>query len=180
MLHVLVMAINFLHLGRFPSVEELGRHPNSEQLKVFERLSVCGSVSDLFPIVAGRSGPELVSSVVQLEKFLNQCPDFVDPYSKIPWKRLVEDDGLFPEDQFPELVPQRNLDASRIKLVGTGSWPMEKFIEGSLWLPFQEPKILRHGMPLEGADLPSFQHESKEECLRLAKRWDTKNLLALY
>ena len=35
---------------------------------------------------------------------------------------------------------------SNLRLVGEGVWPMEKFIRGPLWLPFQEPAFLRHGL----------------------------------
>ena len=77
-------------------------------------------------------------------------------------------------------MPYKNLDVSRLRLVGSGQWPMEKFLVGALWLPFQEPAFLFHGEDVSKAHLPNFEGESYEENLKLAKVWDAKGLLKVF
>ena len=182
--HILVFILDYLFLGRFPSLAEIGRPANAAQTSVFRRLrsaiAVCGMSEEKFPLCPGRSGPELAASLMQLEHFVSGCPEFKDVYSKLPDRTFRPDPELLPRDKYPELVPHRNLDSSRIKITGEGRWPMEKFISNSLWLPFQEPAFLCHGLPIEGASLPDFRYESKAECLKLAKLWDVQGMLELF
>eukprot|EP00435_Cladocopium_sp_Y103_P074323 s580_g48.t1 len=91
-----------------------------------------------------------------------------------------EKPGLVSVDEHPQLAPYRSLCADRLRIVGEGAWPMHAFLDGPLWLPFQEPRFLLHGLPLAGCDLPSFESEDPEECERLALIWDAKNLLAVF
>lgn len=56
---------------------------------------------------------------------------------------------------------------------------MGDFIRGPLWLPFQEPAILRHGFPVTWPG-PDVSRESRQENLKLAKIWDARGLLALF
>jgi len=84
----------------------------------------------------------------------------------LPFK---DDPDLLPKDEYPQLVPYRTLDASRLRLVGRGLWQMEDFIDSSLWLPFVELAILQHGLPIDASCGPNFSYESREECLKLAK-----------
>lgn len=92
-----------------------------------------------------------------------------------------EDPALFPPDQYPQLMPYKNLDVSRLRLIGDGTWPMEKFLAGSaLWLPFQEPAFLFHGEDISQAHLPNFEGEDYEENLKLARVWNAKGLLKVF
>ena len=68
-------------------------------------------------------------------------------------------------------MPYRSLDTSRLKLSGTGEWDMARWLEGSLWLPFQEPAILHHGESLKHVPGPPFQSEKQDENLSLALLW---------
>ena len=52
-------------------------------------------------------------------------------------------------------------------------------MEDELWLPFVEPKILHHDLPLRLASGPNLKAEDPDENLKLALLWDSKNLLAL-
>ena len=183
-LHVTVMILDFLHLGRFPTDEEIGRKPNALQLSVFARLrtslAVCGTVRDPFPLVPGRSGPQLAASLMQLEGFVSSCADFKDSYVRAIQPELYhEDPSLLPLEDYPQLVPYRDLDASRLRIAGKGHWPMEKYLHDALWLPFVEPAFLRHGLSVSGASVPSFVREKRDEYLKLAKVWDVNGLLAL-
>ena len=65
-----------------------------------------------------------------------------------------------------------------MKLVGNGAWPMEKFLEGPLWLPFQEPRFLLHGEDVSQCAFPSFVHE--DENLELCRLWDARGLLRFF
>eukprot|EP00435_Cladocopium_sp_Y103_P020515 s2882_g5.t1 len=183
LLHVLVFALDFMYLGRYPTVEELARRPFAPQCDVFTRLrslvAVCGSSGEPFPLAPGRSGPELGAALMQLEKLVSNDPVFQGGYMNGP-VGFREDPALFPRDDFPQLSPYRMLDASRLRLVGCGNWPMEKFICGPLWLPFQEPAILRHGLDVDFSAAPNFKKESHDECLRLVKLWDSKGLARLF
>ena len=117
LLHVLVLTVNFMHLGRYPTLEELAT-------------AVCGSLREQFPWTPGRTGPELGASLLQLESFMDSCSEF----------RLID--------------PYCTLDASRLRLVGEGAWRMEEFLRGPLWLPFQEPAFLQHGLEVDLAFAP--------------------------
>ena len=182
--HILVFVLDFLFLGRFPTLCEIGRPANPAQVAVFKRLrsalTVCGASMEKFPLVPGRSGPELASCLMQLESFVESCPEFVDIYSKVPQKTFRHDPQLLPPEKYPQLVPHRDLNADRLRIVGEGKWPMEQFLRSKLWLPFQEPAFLLHGGSIEKASVPSFRHESRAECLKLAKLWDVRGVLSLF
>eukprot|EP00435_Cladocopium_sp_Y103_P038785 s1447_g10.t1 len=110
---------------------------------------------------------------------MQKSPEFKRSYLDRPVK-FSEDASLFPSDRFPQLLPYRSLDASRLKLVGEGKWPMSDFLRGPLWLPFLEPAFLRHGLPIDESCAPNFRQESRSECLKLVKLWDAKGLLELF
>ena len=44
---------------------------------------------------------------------------------------------------------------------------MNEFLRDELWLPFVEPRVLHHGLPLDGIEIPDFKLEDKEENLKL-------------
>ena len=81
--------------------------------------------------------------------------------------------------EFPELRPFRSLDAGRLKISGAGLWPLEKYLEGTLWLPFVEPRILWHGCDISKFPVPNFLYEDRAEYLRLARLWDDLGVLSL-
>eukprot|EP00434_Breviolum_minutum_P010153 symbB.v1.2.008961.t1/scaffold508.1/size221222/10 len=185
-LHCTVMALNFLFLGRFPTRDEIGRRPNAWQCGVFDRLrsllSVCGSSLDLISLAPGRSGPQLGASLFQLEQFcqkLQLCEGGYGPKQSMPVFCFEEDPDLLPVSEFPQLEPYRSLQADRLRLTGTGKWPMADFISGPLWLPFQEPGFLLHDLEIDESAVPSFELESREENFRLLKVWDAAGLLHL-
>lgn len=57
---------------------------------------------------------------------------------------------------------------------------MEDFIHDCLWLPFQEPAFLWHDDPIDEASLPVFHYEDPDQCLKLARLWDARGVLALF
>ena len=141
---------------------------------------MCGAALDEFPLCPGRTGPKLGASLYQLEQFCETCPAFAAGYMQGEREPFQEKSDLFDKEQFPELVPYRSLCANRLRIVGEGQWAMESFLDGILWLPFQEPSFLHHGFSLCSDGLPSFNSDDPDEIEQLALIWDAKNLLALY
>eukprot|EP00435_Cladocopium_sp_Y103_P051714 s1965_g16.t1 len=183
LLHVVVFCLNYFYLGRYPTLAELERRPDANQLECLQRLRsllvVCGADGGDYPIVPGRSGPELGAALFQAEKFLERNNELSQSYVQQPVRKFVEDGSLFPEEDFPQLRPYRSLDVARLKLVGEGKWPMEEFLTGPFWLPYQEPKFLLHGGEDDFSVWPSFKCEKREENLKLAFLWSQKGLLHL-
>ena len=71
--HILIVALNFLHGGiSHKDLHLLGRRPNQSQLVVHRRLwallSTCDS-PELHSVVPGRSGPEFIARLLELEHF---------------------------------------------------------------------------------------------------------------
>jgi len=115
-----------------------------------------------------------------LENFLAKNEEFNNTYVAQKPALFSEDPDLLSTTEHPELAPYRNLDAKRLKLVGNGAWPMEKFLEGPLWLPFQEPRFLLHGEDVSHFAFPSFVHEDEDENLELCRLWDARGLLRFF
>ena len=179
-IHVAVLLLNKLYLGRFASLDELERCPNAWQRRRLNQLRTfyvaCGNYQDEFPLAPGRSGPELGASLYYLERFVQENPHFSNSYHELAPMDFEEDPGLFPRDEFPELDPYRSLDVSRLKLVGRGRWPMEKYLDDVLWLPFQEPRFLAHSCDIDEDNIPNFSAENREENVKLVRLWDARGL----
>lgn len=143
-------------------------------------MSACGEAQEEFSLCPGRSSPELASALFHLEAFCMSSPALHVGYMDEEPVPFVPKPGLLSATEFPELLPYRSLDADRLRLIGEGLWNMEAFLDGPLWLPFQEPAFLRHGLPISHEDLPNFSAESPTECLKLAKIWDRRGLLTLF
>eukprot|EP00438_Fugacium_kawagutii_P013361 Skav216467 [mRNA] locus=scaffold1123:2159:6532:+ [translate_table: standard] len=187
------MALNYAYAGMKPvPLELLGRQPNSVQNKVFKHLRACLTACDSpegYVLPPRRSGPEFVAKLIELQKFVDEHAAFnPDTYagSAADGPKPVEKVGAIGQDhkfkttkEFSAINPYRSLNADRLKLSGTGSWPMEKHLDGVLWLPFLEPAILQHpdAVPQEG---PSFAREQQEEYEKLLRIWDARGLLALF
>ena len=189
LLHVLVVFLNYQYNGLKPVLlSELRRSPSLAQLKVFQHLRGLIAVSDRagdHPIPPGRSGPEFVARLIELSTYVNENKIF-DPgsyYESVGFD--VEKVGMIhqrfsPSTEFSPVLPYRSLDASRLKLSGTGTWPLGNYLDGSiLWLPFVEPLVLRHGGECSWPG-PSFARETIEENFELAKLWSLKGLMALF
>ena len=190
--HVIVVALNFLHDGcRFSSLRHLGRSPSLAQKAVHRRLlalvTVCDSPDlEAFPMPPGRSGFEFILQLLALENFVR---DYIPDESSYSDCRAGDPEsvGFMKKQHVPKLperpsplVPYRSLDAQRLKLTGEGLWPLHDFLDDILWLPFLEPAILRHGRGGLGLPVPITSLESRSENLKLARLWDTKGLLCMF
>ncbi|CAE7348123.1 unnamed protein product, partial [Symbiodinium microadriaticum] len=193
LLHVVVCALNFVYcLGSWPSRALLWRAPNPHQRACYSRicafLTACESREDRYPLPPGRSGPDLLARLVELESFASLlegpgssygAPSSFEAYvgedsPAMQPATFEHDAGPSPQasgsrlvpsvpssDLLPQLQPYRSLDVSRLRLHGTGSWQLESFLDGPLWLPFLDPCVLRHGCTLAELDLPDLQAESR-------------------
>ena len=192
-LHVVVMALNYIHNDMSPVPSALlGRRPSHAHLAIYGRLRSLLTACDRpgsFPLPPGRSGFEFIARLIELEHFAGSheafCPDlYTGASEKVP--RPVSKCGdIGPEhafqsaEQFSPVQPYRSLVVDRLKLTGTGKWNMADYIDDVLWLPFVEPAILAHGSQ-KVLDGPDFSRESEDDNLALAKLWDSKGLLALF
>ena len=113
---MIVIVLDYLYLGRFPSCSELGRQPSELQERTFSRLyalvAASGSRREQLPVVPGRSGPELIACLDVLEKFLHEHPSFGGGYGfqgPVKVKSSKKDDAERIA-KFPQLHPFRSLD----------------------------------------------------------------------
>ena len=137
----------------------------------------------------GRSGPEFIARLTELEHFAGSHgafnPDqYVGSANEGPktLRRVgeIEAQHRFEvTEEFSPIQPYRSLQASRLKLTGRGDWPLEDFLDNILFLPYVEPAILLHGERATWPG-PDFSRENKSENLSLAKLWDSKGLLSLF
>ena len=183
LLHITVFCFNFVYLGRPATLDEIGRRPNKWQDACFQHLRslllVCGADDQAFKLAPGRSGPELGAALYQLEQFAAGWIDKIDSYRPHKPFAFKEDTGLLPPEQHPELQPYKNLNADRLKIVGDGRWPLADYLDGPLWLPYQEPRFLMRYEDVSHLPVPNLVHEVKKENLKLCKIWDAKGLLSL-
>ncbi|CAE7745598.1 dnc [Symbiodinium sp. CCMP2456] len=184
LLCVSVLALNYIHDGfRRPSQELLWRLPNAHQRQVYNRLMklirACDRPGEEYPLPPGRSGFEFVARLLELESFsaaagLGDRSNF--GYSALAGSQVPQ---VSPSPDLPQLHPYRSLDVSRMKLSGKGHWDLAAWLDGPLWLPFQDPSILHHGLGFDPAAVPSFESEDREENLRLSVLWSRNGLLDL-
>lgn len=157
LLHIVIAALDFLHDGfRESDLHLLGRRPNAIQKMIHVRLwsliATCDSRVDV-PFTAGRSGPELFARLRELENFASphellsqdlyesgaadlETTKTVGNAGRISGegrRKAAEDTG--------GLAQYRPLDAGRLKLTGSGNWPVGDHLHDELWLPFVEPAI---------------------------------------
>lgn len=184
--HSLVIALNYLYLGRFASEDELGRSPNELQFGCFSRLydmvAACGYRSEPLPVVPGRAGAELISCIDTLERFLEESEVLSGGY-EVGWKAPLSCSKKQEEmkvSNYPQLRPFRSLDVDRLKISGKGEWPLSDYLDSTLWLPFVEPAFLLHGADVSDWPGPNFQNEDRNEYLKLARKWDSLGLLRLH
>jgi len=79
-----------------------------------------------------------------------------------------------------QLVPYRQLDASRLKIVGSGNWDCRPFLDELFYMPFVEPAINTYDIECPRRFAPDLSRCDPDETLALCRVWDAKNLLRLF
>eukprot|EP00438_Fugacium_kawagutii_P010127 Skav208968 [mRNA] locus=scaffold1134:70399:72057:+ [translate_table: standard] len=187
-MHILILAINFLEGSlTWDSLNLLGRRPNQLQRRVHARLWALLSTCDLtggneVSLVPGRSGPEFVARLKQLERFA-QRHHLLEVKGYVGGPKDFEKSSVgktMKEDDVPlEHQPYSSLNAERLKLVGRGRWHLDEWLEDDLYLPYLEPKVLHHGGPVDFDAGPNLAREDRDEYLKLAQKWHSLGLLGL-
>ena len=187
-LHVVVMALNFVHADcEFRNLDQLARPPNHQQKLVFVRirglLKAFGNQAGEISVPAsGRRSIDVVSLLSDLSEFVTIHGLTEDSYQRgCPPFDFAEGDEI-PRDlsRAEELSPYRDLDPQRLKISGQASWDPTPFLDDSLRLPFLEPKILEwKGSHHDYRDLPDLSKEDAGKTLELARIWDSRGLLSL-
>eukprot|EP00435_Cladocopium_sp_Y103_P013731 s39_g3.t1 len=179
-LHVVVMALNFWWAGSCSvSLEHLGRVPSPSQRGILKRLSslmLADGPAEAFQVLrSGRRFHELVARLSDLSAVLTKLGVGAGPYEKI----YPGHDVPLDNSQFMELEPYKSLDASRLKVVGTGAWDATPFLCPELCMAYRFPDSLlfdRSPLPYEypqKLDAPS-------EVVKLARVWDARGLLFIH
>ena len=187
---MVILALNYLEgTLRFDQMHLLGRRPNAIQRLTLRRLGALVAMCDspahaVLPMVPGRSGPEFIARLRELEHFAERS-GLLDPksysagplnFEKTSVGRIEQVDQ---ETLQPTTQPYTSLNAERIKIVDGGGWRVDEHIGEEFWLPYVEPKILQHGLPIDFSAGPNLKRENRDEYLRLAKIWSEKGLLFL-
>ncbi|CAE7257929.1 TRO [Symbiodinium sp. CCMP2592] len=183
-LHVIIMALNFVHSGFRPvPLSALRRPPNLHHISVFRRVSgylrACCRRGISIPYCAGRRGSHLAARLGELSDFLLACGVGLDSYD-VPAPAAFADKPLVPHAPGgPDcLRPYRPLEADTIVLHGEADWDISPFLSPGMLLAFRDPLVLET-FPGSCGPAPSFKHENPEEVFKLMKVWDAKGLLTL-
>ncbi|CAE7778977.1 unnamed protein product [Symbiodinium sp. CCMP2592] len=181
-LHMCVMALNFMHSNLRPiPAHVLQKPPSPCQSNVFVRLELliraCSRATDSLdcvPVCAGRRGAHLVARLSELSAHIARLGLQGSPYPKLGHVGH-RDDGP------PSLRPYRDSDASRILIKGTGSWDLSRHLlfDPELFLPFRDPLVLT-GIPENDLPYPDAAATAKETILPLVRLWDHKGLAAAF
>ena len=179
-LHIMVLALNYWHYdGSFVPLDQLGRKPSSLHLHVHDllrRLLRSEVPAEPFPIAkAGRRFPQLSARLAELCHFTASLGLSGQPYSRAFQGCVVPVDNTVSAD----LEPYSSLDASRLKLTGTGHWDATDFMDDNLVLAYREPNSIfcpRDPHPWERPCL----NDTEDEVVRLAHVWDRNSLLGIH
>ena len=177
---VMAMALNFWHSGgKFAEKDELRRGLNTQQVKLVQHLRALVKSDDpelQFPICkAGRRFPELVARLSELSEFVTTTGIASGPYTKTFQGKgeVVEPDNTV----MAELEPYRDLNASRLKLSGAGSWDMTNYLHDELVMVYRDPRVLEFGA--QPSNCPVIR-DKPGEIFELARRWDQQGLLVAH
>ena len=183
-LHVIILALNFVHAGLKPvPLDLLRRSPNSLHVSVYRRVSgylrACCRRGVSMPFCAGRRGTHLAARFGELTDFLLACGVGPDAYDGAVHEAVLRRPLVPHAPGGPDcLRPYRPLEADGIVLHGEANWDISPYLPPGMLLAYRDPLVLET-FPGTGGPSPSFQHEDPGEVLKLMKVWDSKGLLSL-
>ena len=181
LLHIVCMALNFLHADFVPiPLSALQRPMNVAQRRlvahVGRHLKAFGaSVGEFALADSGRRNPQLIARLSELTAFLsaNQAVSG-DAYADVSGTAVPTHNEVH-----PGLDPFRSLTVSRLHLSGRGSWDPGPFLSDELYMAYCEPRSLLHGLPPPESFVPVWTREDPSEVAALARLWDSLGLLRL-
>ena len=170
-LHLVICGLNYQYFRQpFSVLGLLRRRPSQKHVEVFSRLlshiRACGH-SDMVSLVGcGRKSFQLSARFEELWHFLKaEGLDRGDAYSRGRGGHAVEKN----DEAFEELRPYRDLDASRLKIVGKGQWDCSDFLPDLFYMVFKEPRINVFDLPFREDEVPDNTRNSHEEMLALCR-----------
>ena len=178
-LHIVVMALNFLHNDcSYVPLGQIRPLPNPSQRQMISHLArlvkAFGCRGD-FPI------PACGRRTIHLSARLSE-PSSSTGAASAPYLHGVDIEGsavLFDTSVAEELRPYRSLNASRLKLSGKGQWDPTPWLPIELVLAFREPESISiPASPLPG-EVPDISREDRSQIIELARKWDSLGLLHL-
>ena len=178
-LYIVVLGLNYLHSDfRHVPNGSLRRQPTELHCKVFSRirslLRAC-SEQGSHSLCSGRRGPRVVARLSELALHLQGLG-----LSTLSYPRGVPIDGLVPhdDDAYEALRPYRDADPDRLKISGSGTWNLEKYLSPESPLALPRASAMRAN-PENSLPYPQADLEEASRTLRLLKLWDKKGLLYL-
>eukprot|EP00435_Cladocopium_sp_Y103_P021911 s4510_g5.t1 len=178
--HVISMAMNFWFFGGgFQSAEGLWRRPNAMHRKFYGHVKSLirsdGLDVTFDALRSGQKNPELYARLFDLVESFQFGGASANPYDRSFQGFEVPRD----ESRYPELEPYRDLDPSRLRLSGTGSWDISSFLSENLLMAYKEPLVLKLDREPEPWEFPRLRDDQKT-IFELAKLWDSQGLLYLH
>ena len=178
--HVVIMALNFWWSNNsFIPLELLGRIPSPSQLRLFRRVASLmladGPVEPFEVLQSGRRFHFLTARLGELSDAVTKLGAGAGPYEKVYAGHTVPlDDSVF-----PELEPYKSLNASRLKVVGTGAFDATEFLPPDLCMAYRFPDSLLSERIPEPFEFPQ-KLDPEAEVVKLAKVWDARGLLYIH
>ena len=120
--------------------------------------------------------PQLDARLRELSEALTRLGPSCNPYDRMFQGTSVPVDT----SQAEELRPYRDLDASRLKITGSGSWDPQPFLSEELNMAFREPNLLFLPGVRPGSGLYPKCTDKVPEIVKLAEVWDKKDLLFVH
>lgn len=180
MVHLVLLGLNYVHFSApLQIVRYLRRRPSDLHLGVYERLLALikagGPLEEINVLNCGRKSHQLDARLDELLEALQKNGlHNITSYAGLSEKTVVP-----PCNDREELRPYRDLDASRLKLSGSGAWDPGDYLSDLFYLPYVEPRINQFNITPPFELLPNLNMVKKEEVLKLCKVWDQRGLLRL-
>ena len=123
-------------------MELLGRTPSPSQKSIYRRIASLmladGPSKDFSVLKSGRRFPQLLARLSELSGAVTKLGIGSGPYERIyPGHDVPLENSLY-----QELEPYKSLDASRLKVVGSGHWDATQFLSPNLCMAYRYPDCL--------------------------------------
>ena len=179
-IHIVIMALNYWHGGlkAFPNLSLLARCPSRAHVAIYRRLksiiAADGLGSGSFEmLVSGRKFPQLVARLGELSDQLTML-GAAGPYGHMYPGCPVPMNN----ETIPQLQPYRDLNASRLKISGSGSFDATDHLDDDLCMAYRVPDLLLSGLLPSPGQYPVVR-DPTTEVEALARVWDRNGLCFL-